>query len=81
MVVFNRSWYNRAGVERAMGFCTQAEYESFLVDAPRFEQLVASSGTTLQKYYLDIGKDEQERRLADRRRNPLKQWKVSPIDR
>ena len=80
MVLFNRSWYNRAGVERVMGFCTSAEYKSFLEDAPHFEQLLVRSGIMLRKYYLDIGKAEQERRLEDRSRDPLKQWKVSPID-
>lgn len=80
MVLFNRSWYNRAGVELVMGFCTAAEHESFLADAPRFEHLLVRSGIILRKFYLDISKSEQERRLADRARNPLKQWKVSPID-
>ena len=80
IVLFNRSWYNRAGVERVMGFCTPAEHESFMEDAPRFEQLLVRSGMMLRKYYLDIGKAEQERRLEDRSQNPLKQWKVSPID-
>jgi polyphosphate kinase 2 (PPK2 family) len=63
-----------------MGFCTPAEHESFMEDAPRFEQLLVRSGILLRKYYLDIGKAEQKRRLADRSSNPLKQWKVSPID-
>jgi polyphosphate kinase 2 len=80
IVLFNRSWYNRAGVERVMGFCTHEEYESFIEDAPRFEQLLVRSNTILRKYYLDITKAEQKRRLADRRRDPLTQWKVSPID-
>jgi polyphosphate kinase 2 len=80
IVLLNRSWYNRAGVEIVMGFCTSAEHESFLEDAPRFEQLLVRSGILLRKYYLDIGKAEQKRRLADRSRNPLKQWKLSPID-
>jgi polyphosphate kinase 2 len=80
IVIFNRSWYNRAGVESVMGFCTPEEHESFMDDAPRFEKLLVRSGIVLQKYYLDIGKAEQKRRLADRRDNPLKQWKVSPID-
>ena len=80
IVIFNRSWYNRAGVEVVMGFCTPAEHASFLEDAPRFEELLVRSGILLRKYYLDIGKAEQKRRLADRARNPLKQWKVSPID-
>jgi len=77
IVLFNRSWYNRAGVESVMGFCTAAERESFMDDAPRFEQLLVRSGILLRKYYLDIGKAEQKRRLADRARNPLKQWKLS----
>ena len=80
MVRFNRSWYNRAGVERVMGFCTAGEYEAFLDDAPAFESLLVRSGIVLWKSYLDISKDEQERRLADRRKDPLAQWKVSPID-
>jgi polyphosphate kinase len=80
IVLFNRSWYNRAGVETVMGFCTPEERESFMEDAPRFEQLLVRGGILLRKYYLDIGKAEQERRLEDRRDNPLKQWKVSPID-
>ncbi len=81
IVLFNRSWYNRAGVERVMKFCTRDEYESFIEDAPRFEELLVRSGTILRKYYLDISKPEQKRRLAERRRDPLTQWKVSPIDR
>ena len=80
VVLFNRSWYNRAGVELVMGFCTPEEHESFMEDAPRFEQLLVRSGILLRKYYLDISKAEQKRRLASRHRNPLKQWKVSPID-
>jgi polyphosphate kinase len=80
IVLFNRSWYNRAGVERVMGFCTEEEYELFLEDAPRFEQLLVRDNTIVRKYYLDITKGEQKQRLADRRRDPLSQWKVSPID-
>ena len=80
IVIFNRSWYNRAGVEPVMGFCTPDEHEAFLEDAPRFEQLVVRSGIVLRKYYLDISQAEQERRLEDRASNPLTQWKVSPID-
>jgi polyphosphate kinase 2 len=80
IVVFNRSWYNRAGVEVVMGFCTKAEHAAFLEDVPGFEALQVRSGTLLRKYYLDIGKAEQHRRLAARRRDPLTQWKVSPID-
>jgi len=80
MVIFNRSWYNRAGVERVMGFCTKEEYEEFLETVPTFERLLERSGTQLIKYYLDISKDEQKKRLKERRDDPLKQWKISPID-
>ena len=80
IVIFNRSWYNRAGVERVMGFCTNDEHESFLNDAPRFEDLLVRSGLILRKYYLDIGKAEQKRRIEERHRDPLSQWKISPID-
>jgi polyphosphate kinase 2 len=80
IVLFNRSWYNRAGVERVMGFCTDDEYEAFFEDAPQFEQLLLRSGILLRKYYLDISKAEQRRRLAERKRDPLTQWKSSPID-
>lgn len=79
-VLFNRSWYNRAGVERVMGFCTGLEYEEFLQTVPTFEDLLIRSGIHLFKYYLDIDKAEQKRRLAARRKDPLKQWKISPID-
>ena len=81
MVLFNRSWYNRAGVERVMGFCTKAESDRFLEEVVPFEQMLIGSGIQIIKYYLDIGKKEQKRRLRDRRRDPLKQWKTSPIDR
>jgi polyphosphate kinase 2 len=80
MVLFNRSWYNRAGVERVMGFCAEKEYEEFMDTVPAFEQMLIRSGIILIKYYLDISKDEQEKRLAARRKDPLKQWKMSPID-
>jgi polyphosphate kinase 2 len=80
MVLFNRSWYNRAGVERVMGFCTDAQYRDFLRDVCPFEQLLLDSGIQLFKYYLDISKDEQIERLEARKRDPLKQWKSSPID-
>ena len=79
-VLFNRSWYNRAGVERVMGFCTDAEYEEFMATVLDFERMVVGSGVRLIKYYLDISKAEQKKRLAERRRDPLKQWKISPID-
>jgi polyphosphate kinase 2 len=80
LVVFNRSWYNRAGVERVMRFCTKSEYEDFMASVVPFEHMLVKSGIRIIKYYLDIDKDEQRRRLKDRREDPLKQWKISPID-
>jgi polyphosphate kinase 2 len=80
MVLFNRSWYNRAGVEHVMGFCTDEEYEEFLETVPIFEQMLYRSGIKLFKYYLDIGRKEQKARLKSRRTHPLKQWKISPVD-
>ncbi len=80
-VLFNRSWYNRAGVERVMGFCTAAETEAFFADAPIFERLLVSSGISLFKYYLDIDRSEQAARLKERRHDPLAQWKISPVDK
>jgi polyphosphate kinase 2 len=79
-VLFNRSWYNRAGVERVMGFCTEAEHEEFMDSVSDFENMLVRSGVKLLKYYLDISKSEQKKRLEARRADPLKQWKVSPID-
>lgn len=79
-VLFNRSWYNRAGVEWVMGFCTETQYEEFMETVPVFEQMLVRSGIHLFKYYLDITKAEQKRRLEDRLEDPLKQWKMSPID-
>lgn len=80
IVLFNRSWYNRAGVEFIMKFCSAEEREAFLEAAPRFERMLARSQIQLLKYYLDITHQEQARRLRDRRRDPLKQWKISPVD-
>jgi polyphosphate kinase 2 len=80
LVLFNRSRYNRAGVERVMGFCTPEEHEEFMQSVPRFEAMLVGSGIKLLKYYLDVSKDEQVRRLRERRRDPLTQWKSSPID-
>ncbi len=80
MVLFNRSWYNRAGVERVMGFCTDDQYHEFLETVNSYEQLLVRSGIQLLKYYLDIERDEQKRRLQERQQDPLKQWKISPID-
>jgi polyphosphate kinase 2 len=79
-VLFNRSWYNRAGVERVMGFCTETQCEEFFDTVLEFERMLMRSGIKLFKYYLDITKDEQKERLEDRRKDPLKQWKISPID-
>jgi polyphosphate kinase 2 len=79
-VLFNRSWYNRAGVERVMGFCTEAEYEEFMQTVLGFEHMLVKSGIKLLKYYLDISRNEQRKRLKDRHKDPLKQWKISPID-
>jgi polyphosphate kinase len=80
MVLFNRSWYNRAGVEPVMGFCTKRETREFLEMVPAFEQMLIHSGIRLFKYYLDIDRREQKRRLKERQRDPLKQWKLSPVD-
>lgn len=80
IALFNRSWYNRAGVERVMGYCTNQEYEQFLETVPMFEGLLIHCGVKLVKYYLDISKTEQRRRLKDRREDPLSQWKTSPVD-
>ncbi len=80
LVLLNRSWYNRAGVEPVMGFCSKTEYEAFLKSVPKFEEMLIHSGIHLLKYYLDISKDEQKRRMADRARDPLKQWKRSAVD-
>ncbi len=80
LVLLNRSWYNRGGVEPVMGFCTPEQHEAFLDDAPRFERLLTSSGTVLIKLWLDISKEEQARRLAERMEDPLKKFKVSSLD-
>lgn len=80
IVIFNRSWYNRAGVELVMGFSTAAEQSEFLRDAPDFERMLVESGIRLVKLWLDITKDEQRRRLNARREEPLKQLKVSDMD-
>ncbi len=80
IVLFNRSWYNRAGVEKVMGFCTETEYDSFLRAVPVFEQMLGDAEIHILKYYLDIDRKEQKKRLEARRTDPLKQWKLSPID-
>jgi polyphosphate kinase len=80
MVLFDRSWYNRAGVERVMGFCTDAEYEEFLRSCPEFERMLTRSGIMLVKYWFSVSDEEQERRFQARIANPAKRWKLSPID-
>ncbi|MBU6419900.1 MAG: polyphosphate kinase 2 [Proteobacteria bacterium] len=80
IVIFNRSWYNRAGVEKVMGFCTDSEYHEFMRTVPVFEAMLAEAGIHIVKYYLDIDRKEQKKRLEARRDDPLKQWKISPID-
>jgi polyphosphate kinase 2 len=80
LVLLNRSWYNRAGVERVMTFCSESEYQEFMSSVTDFESMLVRSGIKLLKYYLDIDKSEQQQRLEDRKRDPLTQWKSSPID-
>lgn len=79
-VVFNRSWYNRAGVERVMGFCTKDQVKEFFESVVPFEAMLIRDGIELRKYYLDISKHEQKKRLKSREEDPLKQWKSSPVD-
>ncbi len=80
MVLFDRSWYNRAGVEHVMGFCTQEEYAEFLRSCPEFERLLLRSGIILLKYWFSVGNEEQEKRFQDRLADPTKHWKLSPMD-
>jgi len=80
IVLFDRSWYNRAGVERVMGFCSDDEYEDFLRTVPEFEQMLQRSGIALIKYWFSITDDEQYARFTTRMKDPLKQWKLSPMD-
>jgi polyphosphate kinase 2 (PPK2 family) len=79
-VLFDRSWYNRAGVERVMGFCTDEEYEAFFQDVPDFERMLVRSGIKIVKYWFSITDEEQEARFRARIEDPLKQWKLSPMD-
>jgi polyphosphate kinase len=79
-VLFDRSWYNRAGVEPVMGFCTPEQHEAFMATVPRFEKLIVEDGIFLFKFYLDIGREMQIKRFHDRRHDPLKIWKLSPMD-
>ncbi len=80
MVLFDRSWYNRAGVEKVMGYCTQEEYEEFLRSCPEFERMIIRSGIILIKYWFSVSDDIQEQRFKERIENPLKRWKFSPMD-
>ena len=80
IVLFDRSWYNRAGVERVMGFCTPREYIEFMRQAPGFERSLVHSGVDLFKLWFSVGEDEQRRRFEARRTDPLRRWKLSPID-
>jgi polyphosphate kinase 2 len=80
IVMFDRSWYNRAGVERVMGFCTDAEYDEFLRQVPEFERQLVRSGVYLFKFWFSVSRAEQRRRFKEREAHPLKQWKLSPID-
>ena len=80
IVLFDRSWYNRAGVERVMGFCSDAEYDEFMRQTPEFERHLVRSGVYLFKFWFSVSRDEQRRRFKERKLHPLKQWKLSPID-
>ncbi|MBP1595654.1 MAG: hypothetical protein H6Q05_1031 [Acidobacteria bacterium] len=80
MVLFDRSWYNRAGVERVMGFCTEEEHREFLRSCPEFERMLIRSGIILIKYWFSVSDDEQERRFQARIEDPTKRWKLSPMD-
>jgi polyphosphate kinase 2 len=81
LVLFDRSWYNRAGVERVMGFCTPAEYLEFMRQCPELERMMSRSGILLFKYWFSVSRAEQRRRFSARELDPLKQWKLSPVDR
>ena len=80
MVLFDRSWYNRAGVEHVMGFCTEREYLEFMQSCPEFERMLVRSGIILLKYWFSVSDEEQERRFQDRMHTPTKRWKLSPMD-
>ncbi len=80
MVLFDRSWYNRAGVERVMGFCTDKEYREFMRACPEFERMLVRSGTKLIKYWFSVSDQEQERRFQKRNHDPMRRWKLSPMD-
>ena len=80
MVIFDRSWYNRAGVEHVMGFCTPSQYREFLRATPQFERMLVRDGVMLRKYWFSISDSEQERRFKQRAEDPLRRWKLSPMD-
>jgi polyphosphate kinase 2 len=80
IVIFDRSWYNRAGVEHVMGFCTKEEYKAFLQNTPAFEKFFVDAGIILIKFWLEVGQEEQERRFKARIEDPMRQWKLSPMD-
>jgi len=80
IVVFDRSWYNRAGVEYVMGYCTKTEYNAFLNDTPPFERFVCRAGIHIIKFWLEVGQNEQHRRFMARIHDPMRQWKLSPMD-
>jgi polyphosphate kinase 2 len=80
IVIFDRSWYNRTGVEHVMGFCTPDQYEVFLETCPKFESHIVNSGITLIKFWLEVGREEQRRRFEARIEDPMRQWKLSPMD-
>ncbi|MCA0407325.1 MAG: polyphosphate kinase 2 [Proteobacteria bacterium] len=80
IVLFDRSWYNRAGVERVMGFCSEGEYAEFMRQAPEFERMLTKSGIHLIKFWFSVSREEQRKRFRERQNHPLKQWKLSPVD-
>src|SRR5438270_590710 len=80
VIIFDRSWYNRAGVEYVMGFCTKKQYKTFLDNCPRFESHIQGAGIILIKFWLEVGQEEQRRRFEARIKDPLRQWKLSPMD-
>jgi len=80
VVIFDRSWYNRAGVEYVMDFCTKEQYQAFLQNTPKFEQFFVKAGIILIKFWLEVGQDEQQRRMEARIEDPMRQWKLSPMD-
>lgn len=80
IILFDRSWYNRAGVEKVMGFCTESEYREFIYSVPEFEGMLIRSGIILLKYWFSVSDEEQEKRFKERLKNPLKRWKFSEMD-